>query len=315
MSNYQDHRHSDATNGSGGIAFALALNLIFTVIEIFGGIWTNSVAILADAVHDLGDTLALASAWYFQKISGRQEDRRYSYGYRRFSLLGATITAMVLFLGGLYILSEAIPRLFHPETANAKGMLGFAILGIVVNGLGALRVVQETGYNARIVAWHLFEDVLGWTAILFAGVVLLFKEIPIIDPLLSILITLYVLYNVGKNLKGVMTVFLQAVPDGIDMEALNRDIVTVDGVVSTHHTHLWSLDGEHHVFSAHVVVAASMDSMETDTIKDRVRQLVLDAGIGHTTLEMERASNSCKTADESPPADNSLQAAPNGKKG
>ncbi len=131
MTHHHDHHHLDTSNGSGGIAFALVMNLIFTVIEIFGGIWTNSVAILADAVHDLGDTIALASAWYFQKISGRKGDQRYSYGYRRFSLLGATITAMVLFLGGLYILSEAIPRLFHPEPANAKGMLGFAILGIV----------------------------------------------------------------------------------------------------------------------------------------------------------------------------------------
>ncbi len=315
MTHHHDHHHLDTSNGSGGIAFALVMNLIFTVIEIFGGIWTNSVAILADAVHDLGDTIALASAWYFQKISGRKGDQRYSYGYRRFSLLGATITAMVLFLGGLYILSEAIPRLFHPEPANAKGMLGFAILGIVVNGLGALRVLKEKGYNARMVAWHLLEDVLGWTAILFASVVLLFKEIPIIDPLLSILITLYVIYNVGKNLKRVMTVFLQAVPEGIDIEVLNRDILSIDGVLSTHHTHLWSLDGEHHVFSAHVVVAAKLNSTMIDSIKDRVRQLVTDSDIGHTTLEMEQPANSCKKgAATSCPNDPQLPV-DNGKKG
>ncbi len=178
-----------------------------------------------------------------------------------------------------------------------------------------MRVLKEKGYNARMVAWHLLEDVLGWTAILFASVVLLFKEIPIIDPLLSILITLYVIYNVGKNLKRVMTVFLQAVPEGIDIEVLNRDILSIDGVLSTHHTHLWSLDGEHHVFSAHVVVAAKLNSTMIDSIKDRVRQLVTDSDIGHTTLEMEQPANSCKKgAATSCPNDPQLPV-DNGKKG
>lgn len=290
--NGQAHlHHNDIDNR--GIAIAFFLNLLFTVIEVIGGLWTNSMAILADAVHDMGDSVALAGAWYFQRMSNQRGDERYSYGYGRFSLLGAVLTAFILLFGGLYVLSESVPRILNPQQTNAQGMLGFAILGILVNGAGAIRVARSKGYNARMVTWHLFEDVLGWSAILFCSIILLYTKIHIIDPILSILITIYVMYNVGRNLKIIMQVFLQGVPKEIDLNDLEAQLRSVPGVLTTHHTHLWSLDGASHVFSTHLVMATGTSECEIDRIKGEVRKRIRLAGMIHTTLEVEHPKEPC----------------------
>ncbi|MFH2055081.1 MAG: cation diffusion facilitator family transporter, partial [bacterium] len=177
------HVHSGLKN----LRLAFFLNFGFAILEIGGGLWTNSVAILSDAVHDLGDSLAIASAWFLEKRSQRGGDQKYSYGYRRFSVLGAAINAVVLLVGSFFVLSEAISRLFQPEQSLAEGMIAFAVVGILVNGVAVLRLRGQTSLNASMVAWHLLEDVLGWTAVLVVGVTLLFTDIPILDPILSIL--------------------------------------------------------------------------------------------------------------------------------
>ena len=148
------------------LRLAFFLNLGFTILEIAGGFWTNSVAILSDAVHDLGDSLSLGAAWYLDRVAQRGRDRRFSYGYLRFSLLGAWTNTTILLVGSVLVMSAAIPRLFQPEAANAPGMIGFALLGVVVNGAAALRLRGRQSLNASVAAWHLVEDVLGWLAIL-----------------------------------------------------------------------------------------------------------------------------------------------------
>ncbi len=206
MTHSSNHVHIRGTGANLRTAFFL--NLVFTLLEIVGGLMTNSIAILSDAVHDLGDTLSLGLAWQLDRVAQRGRDQQFSYGYRRFSLLGAIISTVVLIIGSMFILIEAIPRLFTPEHANAQGMIFFAVLGVVVNGLAALRLRGEKSLNARAIAWHLIEDVLGWVAVLVVSIVLLFTDFYILDPLLSILITIYILYNVLKNLKQTLAVFL-----------------------------------------------------------------------------------------------------------
>ena len=210
---HNNHQHADL----GNIRLAFFLNLVFTIIEIFGGLWTNSLAILADAIHDLGDSFALGSAWFLERLSMKKGDALYSYGYRRFSLLGALISATVLILGSVFILLHAIPRIFDPQHSYAPGMVLFALMGIAVNGAAVLRLKGSTGINAKMVTWHLLEDVLGWAAVLAVSLILLIRDIPFLDPLLSCLITAYVLFNVLKNLGKTFGVFMQGVPEGVDL--------------------------------------------------------------------------------------------------
>lgn len=283
------HRGEDAA----GLRTAFALNLVFTIIEIIGGLLTNSLAILSDAVHDLGDSVSLGLGWYLERFSRRESDQQYSYGYRRFSLLGALINTIILVVGALYITLEAIPRLFSPEKPNATGMAILAVGGIMINGLAVLRLRHEKSYNSRAIAWHLLEDVLGWIAVLIVGTILIFTELYFLDPLLSILISIYVLYNVLKNLQQTFRLFLQAVPADFEIEDINKRLLQIENIKSIHHTHVWSLDGVDHVLTTHIVVDEDIPRESMLCVKADVRNLVKDLNISHLTIDIEYGEADC----------------------
>ena len=284
------HRHADTEKN---ILVAFLLNLGFTVFEIFGALWTNSLAILSDAVHDLGDSLSLGLAWYLERVSSREEDVRFSYGYRRFSLLGAFLNTVVLTAGSIFILVRALPRLMDPEVTNAQGMILFSLVGIVVNGAAVLRLKGDKSLNSRTVSWHLFEDVLGWVALLVVSIILLFTDLYILDPILSILLTSYILYNTLKNLVQTARVFLQAVPEDIQLEEIDQALVSIEHVRSTHHTHVWSLDGEHHVLTTHIVVDENTPRDDIVCIRQDVHDVVRGWGFAHSTIEIELGDKDC----------------------
>jgi len=278
------HSHSHHHHTDKNIKTAFFLNLAFTILEIFGGLWTNSLAILSDAVHDLGDSVSLGLAWYLDRYAQRGEDERFSYGYRRFSLLGALINTIILIVGAFFVLSQAIPRLIAPERANAQGMALFAVVGILANGAAVLRLKESKSMNAQVVAWHLLEDVLGWVAILIVSIILIFVDIPILDPILSVLISLYILYNVTKSLRETLGLFLQAVPENIIIETIEERLTSITGVESVHHTHVWSLDGEHHILTSHIAVAANTTKTQTIEIKRSVKSILHEYEIGMVAL-------------------------------
>ncbi len=289
-----NHNHIDSDKRStSNIKTAFFLNIFFTIIEVWGGFWTNSTAILSDALHDLGDSLSLGLAWFLQNKSKQKSNETFTFGYRRFSLLGALINGIVLVTGSAFILFEAIPRLFNPQHANASGMLYFAIGGIIINGAAVLKLKSGKSMNERVVTWHLLEDVLGWVAVLIVSVVLLVKDIHILDPILSILITLYVLFNVVRNLKKTIFLFLQGVPEDINIKEIDNKIKSIDKVKSTHHAHIWSQDGEHHVLSIHVVVENVKNMDEIIEIKRKIRESFKDMSIEHVTVEVELEDEEC----------------------
>lgn len=294
MGNAHDHDHSHHTTSN--IRLAFFLNLLFTILEIFGGIWTNSLAILSDAIHDLGDSLSLGLAWYLERYAEKGEDRKFSYGYRRFSLLGALVNAVILIVGSIFIISRAIPRLLEPEHSDAKGMIVFAIIGILVNGLAVFRLRTSESMNARVVAWHLLEDVLGWIAVLIVGIALLFTDNHLLDPILSILIAIYVLYNVIRSLRETIGLFLQSVPRSIEIEEILGKVNAIEDVCSTHHTHIWSLDGEHHVLTTHVVVEDSISKVDVRRLKDAIKRVLEEYEFSHVTLEIEYGEGDCAMA-------------------
>ncbi|MEW5828824.1 MAG: cation diffusion facilitator family transporter [Chloroflexota bacterium] len=287
------HSHTHTHDQTGDIRAAFFLNLGFTVFEILGGLYTNSLAILSDAVHDLGDSLSLGMAWFLEKHSHRESDQRYSYGYRRFSLLAALVNTIILVVGSLYVLSEAVPRLLAPQHSDAGGMAVLALVGIAVNGAAVLRVRRGQSLNSQVIAWHLLEDALGWLAVLIVSLTLLVADIHVLDPILSILISLYVLYNVVRNLRQTLSLFLQAVPDTIVLPEVEHALASIPGVLSLHHTHVWSLDGEHHVLTAHLVVDENADKERLIRIKREANRLTAGMGLEHATIELEFENEDC----------------------
>ncbi len=288
-----DHSHEQS---STRIRWAFFLNLVFTVIEFVGGWLTNSTAIMADAVHDLGDSLSIGLAWYLNSISQKKANSDFTYGYRRFSLLGAIINGLVLIAGSLWVLSVAIPRLTQPEMPQAQGMVYLAILGVAVNGYAAFKLSKGKSLNERVLNWHLLEDVLGWIAVLMVGVVLLFVDWPILDPILSIGFTVFILFNVAKNFIRASKLFLQCAPDGDLSTQITETLQSIDRVGEVHHLHLWSLDGERHVLTAHIVVDKLMTASEQQALKTKIADLLNDYHLEHTTIELEFPPEVCRDA-------------------
>jgi cobalt-zinc-cadmium efflux system protein len=288
------HHHDHPGSKSLGVAFAL--NLAFTIIEIVGGLLTNSVAILSDAVHDAGDSLSLGLAWYLQRIANRESDTNFTYGYRRFSALGALITGVLLVVGLGFVLVNAIPRLANPEPVHGAGMMGIAVVGIIFNGAAALRLRGGSSLNERVASWHLLEDVLGWAAVLLGSVIVLVWNLPIVDPILSILISAFVLWNVLKNLRKVSAVFLQRVPDGFNTDEFILSVRALPKVKDVHHTHVWTLDGEHHVLTTHIVVDESATRQTVAEIKCQVMRFISLEEFEHVTIDVETEGDPCASA-------------------
>ena len=283
------HHHQDVKN----IKVAFFLNTAFTLVEIVGGIFTNSVAILSDAVHDLGDSLSLGLAWYFQKIAKKGGDKSYSYGYKRFSLLGAIINSIVLVVGSIIILSAAIPRVFNPQQTNAEGMFLLAILGVVVNGAAVFRLKKGESINEKVVSLHLLEDMLGWLAILIGSVVMYFFDVQVLDPLMSVAIAFFVLYNVYKNMRQSLRIILQGIPEEVDIADLHAHFTEFDEIESIHDLHVWSIDGNYNVLTVHIVLKQALDLNKLAELKLKIRDSLTAEGIQHATFEFETANESC----------------------
>jgi len=292
------HNHSHHSN-TENIKVAFFLNFIFTIIEFIGGIYTNSLAIMSDALHDLGDSLSLGLSWYFQKLSNKGATKKYTYGYRRFSLLGAIINAIILVVGSIFIIKEAIPGLLNPQQADAKGMMWLAILGIIVNGAAVFKLKKGTSINERVVSLHLLEDVLGWAAVLVASIVMQFWDVPILDPILSLLIAVFILFNVFKNIKETLRIILQGTPNEISIEAIHEKLKMLPEIDGIHDCHVWSLDGEYNLCSLHISTKNNLLSLEEASfLKRKVRELLHDEfDLEHITLELESSFEDCEYKD------------------
>lgn len=286
------HDHSHHHSGKN-LKTAFFINLAFTIIEIIGGLLTNSVAILSDAVHDLGDSISLGLAWFLDRKSQIKATDRFSFGYARFSLLGALINSIVLIAGSIYVIREAVIRLIEPQQSDADGMILFALLGIVVNGYAAWKLSGGRTLNEKVVSWHLVEDVLGWVAVLIVAIILKFHYSPYLDPALSLFITAYILWNVVKRLRETLFVFLQGVPNELNMTRIQEDLLSIENVASLHHTHIWSLDGDHHVFTTHIKLVATCDMKSFLDVKKALQAKMDKYNFKHHTIELELDVESC----------------------
>ena len=268
------------------VGFAAFLNILFTVIELIGGLLTNSLALLADALHDFVDSVALIIAWLAEKKATQPATSKMTFGYRRLSLLSAGFTAIVLIAGSLFVLSQAIPRLVNPEPVNAEGMVLIAIIGITINSLGFFRLKRGMSQNEKILSWHLMEDIMGWIILLTGSVIMSFWNKPVIDPIMTIAFTIFVLWGASKNAKETFNLLLEGVPKYIDIDKIKESILSVEGVRRVHDIHIWSLEGETDILTAHVVVENKY-LQRPDNVRQSIKSELEKHHIEHSTLELE----------------------------
>ncbi len=291
-----EHTH-DGGEGSGNVKIATLLNIAFTVVEFVGGALTNSLAIMADALHDLGDSMVLLSSWKIENLSRRSPDWKRTFGYRRMSLLAAFLNAVVLLGGSVIISFQVIGRLINPQPVHAAGMIWLAILGIIVNTIGSLKLKKSGSLNERMLSWHLLEDVLGWAGILVAGIVMHFTGFYRIDPLVTIGFTAFVLWGVWRNSKELLNVFLEGVPSNVALTELLSELGTVRDVREICDVHVWSLDGKQHVCTLKATIAPGA-MKHCAILQEAIREKLEQYHIVHSTIELQEEQFHEKTQHE-----------------
>jgi len=300
-----DHAGHEHTHGEPSMASAIALrtafyiNIAFTIIEAVGGWWTGSIAVITDAMHDGGDCLVLGAAWWLQRVAMKGRDARYSYGYGRYSMLGGWLTALVLIAGALGMLFFSIPRLWDNELPDTPGMIGIAIFGLAMNGFAAWKLHGGETLNERGAYLHLLEDVLGWAAVLVGAVIMYFTGFAWIDPLMSIGISLFILYNAFGTLRNGTAILMQAQPHRIHAEELEAELKQIPGVAELHDQHTWTLDGSFMIHTVHIVLG-DVDATRASEIKILARNKLKTLGIHHATIELEWPGEHCSMEELTP---------------
>jgi cobalt-zinc-cadmium efflux system protein len=266
---------------------AFVLNIFFTILEIVGGILTNSISILSDALHDFGDSLSIGLAFLFEKKSFKNADKKYTYGYVRYSVLGALVTTSVLLVGSVFIIIGAINRLINPEKVVSWGVLVLAVLGITINAIAYFITTKGKNLNEKAINLHLFEDLLGWIIVFVGGVIMQFTGWYFIDPILSLLLASFILFNVFVNLKNIFNIFLQKAPVGFDLFDFQKQLSQVEGVEDVYHIHVWTLDGNEIVSTFHIKLDQNYPPDKEQEIKFKLKEKANQLGVGHTTVEID----------------------------
>ena len=265
------------------ILIAFILNLSFSIFEFFGGIFTNSVAILSDSIHDLGDAISIGISYFLERKSKKHPDNQYTFGYSRYSVLGGVITTTILLVGSVLVIISSILRIFQPETINYQGMILFACIGVILNFIAAYVTKEGDSINQKAVNLHMLEDVLGWIIVLIGAIIMNFTNISLLDPLMSIGVAIFILYHSIKNLKKVLDLFLEKTPNNINIEELKKHILKIKEIEDIHHIHVWSMDGYNALATMHIVTK----SKDISKIKQQIREELKEHNISHAILEIE----------------------------
>ena len=270
------------------ILIAFILNISFSCFELAGGLFTGSVAILSDSLHDLGDAFSIGISYILEKKSKKKADLKYTYGYVRYSVMGGIITSTILLVGSIFVIYESILRLIKPVEVNYDGMIIFALIGVIINLIASLVTKEGDSINQKAVNLHMLEDVLGWIVVLIGSILMHFTNIVYIDSIMSIIVAIFILINAFKNIKLITYLFLEKAPKNINIEELKKHILKIDGVYDIHHMHIRSIDGYNNFITLHVVV----NEYNSD-IKNKVKKELSEHGICHSTLELELQSERC----------------------
>ena len=271
------------------ILIVFILNLAFSLFEFFGGIFTDSIAIISDAIHDIGDTVSIGISYFFERKSKKHPDEKYTYGYARYSVIGGIISTLILLFGSTIVIYNAIRRIVSPVAVNYDGMIYFALIGVSVNAAAAFFTRSGISLNQKAVNLHMLEDMLGWIVVLVGAIVIKFTDFIFIDPIMSIGVAIFILINAAKTLIKATDVLLEKSPYNINVKNITEHITSFDDVIDVHHIHIWTLDGEKNTCATmHIVTNA-----DSYNIKKKIRSELRKFGINHVTLELESDNETC----------------------
>ena len=263
---------------------AFFLNLSYAIIEFIAGGVFGSSAVLADSVHDLGDAVAIGVSAVLETISNREEDSRYTLGYKRFSLLGALITAVILMTGSVFVILENITKIFHPQPVNDEGILWLGIIAVTINVLASLVVRNGKTKNESILSLHFLEDTLGWVAVILMAIILRFTDWYILDPLLSLVISFFILSKAIPRFWSTLKIFLDAVPEGVDIEQVTSDLEQLEYVASVNQLNLWTMDG----LEKNAIIHVCLEHVKhMEVCKESIRDLLKENGFQNVTIEVD----------------------------
>ena len=287
---HQDHHHGHSHSHGGHtqnqtIGLAFILNFILSLVELAGGIWIGSFAILAGAIHDFGDSISLGLAWYLEHIANRKKNNQFNFGYRRFSLLSALLAGVIILSGSIIICIQALKDFSALHRPDPKLMLGFALLGISVNAISAWRMSRGKTKNEQVLTWHLIEDFLSWLAVLVSSIVIYFTNITWLDPVIAVLLSIYVAYNVFKHLKSTIFLFLQARPEEFDEEKFVAGVLKIDGIFRVTKVGIWSLDGVENILSCRIIFSKDFSVSQLEVINKEIRNIANMQGHFDITIE------------------------------
>lgn len=271
---------------------AFILNLFFAFFEFAGGVITGSVAIVSDAIHDLGDAVGIGVSFFLEKKSKKKPDETYTYGYGKFSVLGGLITTLILITGSTLVAVGAVRRIMHPTAVDSGKMIIFAVVGVLVNLLAAFFTADPHNVNQRAVNLHMLEDVLGWGVVLIGAIIIKITDISLIDPIMSLLVAVFIFINAVSNLKEILNIILEKIPDDISVNEIKEKLLKVDGVINVHHIHIRSTDGVHNFATMHIVT-----DEDPYAVKNEVRKILKEHGIYHATLETETSDEDCENKE------------------
>ena len=271
------------------ILIAFILNLSFSFIELFGGIITNSFAIISDAIHDFGDAISIGISYFLEKISKRKPDDKHTFGYLRYSVLGGLITTVILLVGSLIVIYNSIFRIINPVNIDYSKMLIFSVFGVIINFIAADITYGGHSINQKSVNLHMLEDVLGWIVVLVGAIIMNFTNLNIIDPIMSIIVSIYILVHAIRNFLVILNLFLESTPKSINLNELKSNLLNIDGIIDIHHIHVWSMDSESNYATMHVVVNDNQND-----IKNNIRTYLKKFNINHVTIEIENENEICK---------------------
>jgi len=276
------------------MTISFVLNFVFTIFEFIGGLITGSIALMSDAVHDFGDSISIGVAIFLEKKSKQKPDYKYTYGYYRFSLLGGLVSSIILIIGSTLVIYEAIERLLNPEALiNSELLIVFAIIGVVVNGLAAYNASRGSSVNEKVISLHLLEDVFGWIALLITSILINVFNIDILDAVLSLLFSAYIILHVVRNLKRIMEIFLEKAPKDPSVSEIQKSLTSIDEVINIHHVHYWTLEGSIPIITFHAVVDQALDASQIHDIQEKIHQKLKTMGIDHLTVQIEFKGLDC----------------------
>ena len=274
-------------NSTKNIFIAFILNLVFSLIELIGGFLTNSVSIISDSIHDFGDAISIFISLILEKKSKKKPDINYTFGYLRYSTLGALLTSTILIVGSVIVITSAVGRIINPVEVNYNGMFIFAIIGIIVNFIATKITSHSNNLNEKNVSLHMLEDVLGWVCVLIGSIIIRFTNLHIIDPILSLGVAIFILINALKNLKDVFNILLEKKPSMVDIEEIKKHLLKIEYIKDIHHIHVWTIDGINNYITLHVFVEEDTLCKDLEELKKQINKELKEHGINHSTIEFE----------------------------